>query len=90
MIFSYTQELIEIDGEIDVSFNPITRGGAGLILIAGLRYVQAQGTGDFEKAAELINQHLRSLSSGEDRRRAALHCQQKLIDADLDDFADVS
>ena len=88
LIFACGQELLEIDGELDVSFNPITKGGAGLILIEGLRHVHAQGTGDFEKAVELINRHLRSLACGDNRRPAAVHCQQQLIEAELDDFGD--
>jgi len=88
LIFNHGQELLEIDGELDVSFNPITKGGAGLIVIEGLRYVHAQGTGDFEKAVELINRHLRSLAPGDNRKLAAFRCQEELIYAELDDFGD--
>jgi hypothetical protein len=81
-IHKYIKKLAPFAGTISIFGNPIKSHVLGLLKIENLREVILYGTGDDKvliTVEEVINKHL--------KKRDILACQQELIDAGLEEFA---
>lgn len=69
--------------EIDLTFNPIVRGGIGLIFIDGLKSIRKYVDDPFFGPCSIIDHYLGTGKSG------LLECQEALISADFEDYAEL-
>ncbi len=66
---------------INVDKNPIKKGGIGILLIEGIKRLDADGCGKFSDASIIINKYLGQGKAG------LLACQEELEEAGLGEFA---
>jgi hypothetical protein len=76
-------KLKEMNGWIGLANCPITSHILGVFFIKGCKGVRINDTGNFGKAANIVNVYLYQGRAG------VLACTQELIEAGLDDFANI-